>query len=109
MSTTSGEETCTELNLNEILETLAPGVLGYTCDTPDGLYVPFISAEQPGNGDVSRYLDSLTRERRVVSPNVISKRLAEMLIRRGFTPVVEEAEGFGPVDVWERGTEACEA
>lgn len=63
---------------------LAPGVHGTLFDTPDGIYIPTISADEPGSGDVGRYLDSLPRNRTVKFPTVMSGRLREMLVRRGF-------------------------
>lgn len=88
----------------DITATLAPGVRGYTVDLGErGLYVPLIEAENPGSGDVGRYLDSLPRDRRVVVPNVVSARLLGMLQRRGFSAVMEWAEDFGEfVECWER-------
>ena len=73
-------------------ELLAPGVLGYSVDTPEGLYIPFIMAARPGAGDVGRFLDSLPLDRRVVVPCVISPLLASMLERRGFVVSVEWVE-----------------
>ena len=63
---------------------LAPGVWGYTVENEQGLWVPIINAENPGSGDVSRYLDGLPKDRPVHFPCVISERLAGMLLRRGF-------------------------
>ncbi len=88
-----------------VCERLAPGVLGYTVDMPDGtLNIPYIQAERPGSGDVARYLDSLPRDRRVCVPCVLSERLWMMLERRGFQPALEWAEEAGEwVDVMARG------
>ncbi len=78
-----------------VMERLAPGVLGYTVDMPDGtLNIPMIQAEREGNGDVGRYLESLPRDRRICFPCVISRRLQGMLERRGFVPSVEWADDF---------------
>jgi hypothetical protein len=68
---------------------IAEGVIGYTEEHDGALYVPVIYSTEPGRGNVSRYLDSLPRDRRVVVPCVISSTLAGMLVRRGF---VEEWE-----------------
>lgn len=82
---------------------LAPGVLGYSLDTPTGIYIGVISADTPGSGDVGRYLDSLPHDRRVVVPNVLSDRLAGMLERRGFVRGSEWSPEFQEhVDIWER-------
>lgn len=76
-------------------EELAPGVWGYRCDTPEGIYFPVINAARPGSGDVARFLDSLPRDRRVVFPTVLSDRLRGMLERRGFEVSVEWSDEFG--------------
>jgi hypothetical protein len=76
-------------------EHLAPGVGGYSMETPRGLYVPLITAQNEGSGDVGHYLDSLPTDQRVVVPNVVNPRLAGMLERRGFTVKMEWAEEFG--------------
>jgi len=77
---------------------LAPGVMGWTVTAADGtVYVPTLRALRPGSGDVGRYLDSLTPNHRI--PNVVSGRLARMLQRRGWRPVLEPHKG-GDVDVW---------
>lgn len=82
---------------------LAPRVTGYTVETDDGLYVPVITAEREGSGDVGRFLDSLPKDRRVVVPNVVNPRLEGMLIRRGFTLTEEWSDAFEEmVPVWER-------
>lgn len=90
--------------LIDFTEKLASGVFGYGVDTERGLYIPVVTAEKEGNGDVGRFLDSLPTDRRVVFPTVISSRLAGMLERRGF---VSNTERAGPpydedVDIWER-------
>ena len=75
-------------------ERLGPGVRGYTLEFGRGLYVPWIAAEREGQGDVGRYLDALPCNQRVVFPNVISPRLAGMLLRRGFHVEDEWAAEF---------------
>lgn len=74
------------------LDTLAPGVLGYTCEEKGELWIPLIHAETPGSGQVAAYLDSLPRDRTVIVPNVLSPRLAGMLLRRGFDEEVRWIE-----------------
>jgi hypothetical protein len=84
-------------------ERLAPGVGGYCMDMPDGLFIPVITADNEGSGDVGRFLDSLPTDRRVVVPNVISPRLAGMLVRRGFAVASEWFEDAGEwIEVYER-------
>ena len=87
-------------------ERLADGVLGYSADTDHGLYIPFIMAEVQGDGRVGKYLDSLPRDRRVVFPTILSMRLAEMLIRRGFHSDIEWSEDAGEhIEIMERQPE----
>ena len=96
-----------DFNVGDVLtgdESLAPGVHGYTVDTPDGLYVPVIMALEEGSGDVGRYLNALPTNRRVVVPNVMNPRLVGMLIRRGFTVNREWFEEAGEwIEIYERG------
>ena len=82
-------------NPDEMLEDLAPGVRGYTVESFGVLYIPVIVATKPGNGDVSRYLDSLPRDRAIKFPTVVNNKLEWMLRRRGFEPGNEWAEEFG--------------
>jgi len=82
---------------------LAPGVHGSLFDDPNGIYVPTISADVPGSGDVGRYLDNLPRNRRIIFPNVLSAVLRGMLLRRGFIETTEYAEEFDEtVEIMER-------
>lgn len=67
---------------------LAPGVRGVLFDEDDGIWIAMIRAEKPGSGDVSRYLDALPEDRRVVFSNVLSERLSQMLVRRGYVEEV---------------------
>ena len=84
-------------------EMLAPGVLGYSLETEEGLYIPFIAAVEEGSGHVGRYLDSLPTDRRVCVPGVLNSRLAGMLTRRGFTPIMEWTEQYEEwIEVYER-------
>jgi hypothetical protein len=86
-----------------VLDELAPGVFGYTVDSPNGLYVPLVIAKNPGNGDVGRYLDSLPTNRRVIVPDVLNPQLAGMLERRGFTLTEEWSASFDEmVPIYER-------
>lgn len=78
-----------------VLELLAAGVLGYTVEEDDELYIPVIMAVEEGSGDVGRYLDALPKDRTVKVPEVASERLRGMLERRGFNPTPEFAEEFG--------------
>lgn len=79
---------------------LAPGVRGIRFETPQGIYIPLITAEAPGSGAVSAYLDTLPRDQRIVFATVISEQLAEMLYRRGFRPGWDYCAELGtPVQV----------
>lgn len=82
---------------------LAPGVRGILLDLPRGVIIPAIFAEKEGSGDVGRYLDSLPKDRCVVFPTVLSRRLRGMLLRRGFKDVVLVDAGSGePYEALER-------
>jgi hypothetical protein len=82
---------------------LAPGVQGYLIETDQGIYIPVISATQPGSGQVATFLESLPTDRRVVFPSVISARLESMLLRRGFSFGSELDPNSGTrVDIMER-------
>lgn len=86
-----------------LLEDLAPGVWGYTVRTDAALYVPLLLAECEGSGAVGRYLDALPTSETIRFPNVISRRLAGMLRRRGFRLRGEWSPEFQEVvAVWER-------
>jgi len=74
---------------------LAPGIRGIAFDTPEGIYIPLIMAENEGDGTVGHFIDELPKDRRVVFPSVISGRLREMLLRRGFVETEEEDPAFG--------------
>jgi len=79
---------------------LAAGVKGYAMRNDEGLvYIPMIEATQPGEGDVGRFLDSLSPKCRI--PNVINKKLMMMILRRKWTSYEEWAESHGEmVTVW---------
>lgn len=81
---------------------VAPGVRATIFDTPEGLYIPMIVAEREGSGDVGRFLDTLPTDRRIAFPCVISRRLAGMLVRRGFVDGVDNSEAFGDIEIYER-------
>jgi len=68
---------------------LAPGVRGYTVWSHGELYVPLVIADHEGRGDVARYLDTLPTDRVVKFPTVVSVRLIDMLLRRGFAWATE--------------------
>jgi hypothetical protein len=61
---------------------LAKGVLGCAYANSDEIWIPLIVAEKKGSGDVGRFLDSLSA--RCVVVDVVSPRLKEMLVRRGW-------------------------
>lgn len=82
---------------------LAPGVLGYAVLHEGRIYIPVIKSAKEGNGDVGRFLDSLSP--RCVVANVTSSRLRGMLERRGWRETTEETPD-GPCDVWVKGLTA---
>lgn len=78
-----------------VLDTLAPGVVGYAIEEQDGtVYIPLINATQEGSGAVGRFLDTLPKDREFVIPNVVSARLDGMLRRRGWKTRIETAEDW---------------
>ena len=86
---------------------VAAGVHAWVERTPDGaLEIMYVEATVEGSGAVGRWLDSLRPDRRVVVPNVTSKRLAGMLQRRGFKHRhgLRPLAGLGPtwVELWVR-------
>jgi len=78
---------------------LAPGVHGTLFDTPGGVYIPTISADEPGSGGVGRHLDALPKGRAIEFPTVLSAKLRGMLLRRGYVEIVEHSEEFGDVEI----------
>lgn len=75
---------------------LAPGVRGFTYAWGDIIFIPFIMANREGDGDVGRFLDSLSY--RCVIQSVTSDRLRGMLERRGFIKTIVQGDNF-----WVRG------
>lgn len=63
---------------------IAPGVRGCAIEHEGELHIPLVAADIPGSGAVAAFLDSLPQDKRVVFPTVISEKLANMLLRRGF-------------------------
>lgn len=79
--------------------TIAVGVRGMAFDMTSGIYISLVIAEKPGNGDVSRFLDHLPKDRRVVFPSVLNPKLRAMLARRGFK---EAWDPEGDCEIFER-------
>lgn len=84
---------------------LAPGVHGLTEEMLGMLVIHVIIADPPGQGNVSRYLDTLPTDRPIMAVRVLSEKLAGMLSRRGFSPGKVVAEGIGEVEVYFRGVD----
>ena len=64
---------------------LADGVGGYAIEEGGIVYIPLVQASVEGDGRVGRWLDSLSKEHHIRFPTVMSKRIAGMLERRGFS------------------------
>jgi hypothetical protein len=82
--------------------TLGPGVVGYAIQVGEEIYIPMMDSLKRGNGDVGRFLDSLSR--RCVVVNVCNAKLAAMLKRRGWQckwKAAEECDGK-MIDHWRR-------
>lgn len=73
---------------------LAPGVRGFAFDTVNGIYITSIHADKVGSGMVSKFLDALPRNRRVVFPVVVNSKLRGMLLRRGYVEKWEIGEPY---------------
>lgn len=71
------------LNLYELF----PGVHGYAMEHEGWIYCPIVIATNPGNGDVSKFLDEVSSL--VVFPCVISEKFQAMLERRGYEQDIE--------------------
>lgn len=72
---------------------IAEGVRGVWFDKPEAIYLTFLYAMQPGNGDVGRMLDGLPKDRKIIVPEVLSGRLEEMLRRRNFQMELVNQQG----------------
>jgi len=72
---------------------LAPGVQGYVIVADGVYYIPVVAAVTPGNGDVSRWLNTLPRNLAISFPTVVNERFAKMLRKRGFS-YDEKYEGY---------------
>lgn len=102
MSEIASHEPMTTLSGSPMSEySLGLGVVGYAIQVKDEIYIPFMDSLKRGNGDVGRFLDSLSR--RCVVVNVCNARLAAMLKRRGWECRWVLVEEFGDkVDEWRR-------
>ena len=85
-------------------QALPAPLVGYSISRPERVaYLPVVMSTEKGRGHVSRLLDRLTAEHDVVVvPCVMSRRLAQMLERRGFhreLHYVAYLETYDP-DVW---------
>lgn len=85
---------------------LFPGVMGLTVKRRGTISVVFIMSVEEGRGHVSRYIDHLKQKYSVIRfPNIISKRLENMLVKRGFEHVEEWDTFYGgiaDVYVWRK-------
>lgn len=82
---------------------LAEGVRGFAFDTHNGIYITAVHADRIGSGHVSKFLDSLPKNRRVVFPVVVNAKLRGMLMRRGYVERWEIGEPYhDDVPVMER-------
>lgn len=77
---------------------LAPGVRGILFDEPNGVTVTAVFADEEGSGAVGAWLDGLPKDRRVTFTTVLSRRMAGMLVRRGFFPVLLHDPDYGTYD-----------
>lgn len=86
---------------------LAEGVIGVAIESEGTIYIPYIEAIQRGNGDVGRFISSLSS--RCVFTTVTSLRLEEMLKRRGWVLSIERLvdPNYGDAEarIWRRGSD----
>jgi len=59
---------------------LGPGIKGYAVEDEGLIYIPLVSADNPGQGDMGRFIDSL--DSNCVFSAVFSQKLQGMLVRR---------------------------
>jgi hypothetical protein len=99
MDKTQGElDSLTKAQIRELARTcpeIVPGVHGdiVTRAAQKTIFINILGTAKPGQGLVGRYLDSLPADFTIRVPNVMSKRFAGMLARRGY--VVEGDEDSG--------------
>lgn len=85
---------------------IAPGVEGYAiwCERTERLFVPWVAAVNPGNGDVRRFVERCPPA--VVFPTVVSARMERILEMAGFKPHEERDPYTGEqFSVWQRTQE----
>ncbi len=63
---------------------IAPGIRGILFDRADGIYIPLIRSVNPDQGVVSKFVDDLPTDRKVIFPCVMSPALEHILTKRGF-------------------------
>src|SRR6266436_4078767 len=61
---------------------LGPAVVGYAIQVKAEIYIPLMHSLKRGNGDIGKFLDSLSK--RCVIVNVCNEKLVGMLERRGW-------------------------
>lgn len=67
------------------LTPLADGILGHSIVEGDCITIPFFVSTQQGKGYAGRFIDELKEKYKVIMfPNMISYKLEQMLLRRGF-------------------------
>lgn len=72
---------------------IAPGIRGIWFDKPDGIYIAFVHSTIPGKGNLTRMLNNLPKDRKIVFTTVVSALLATILTRRGYVERWFENDG----------------
>lgn len=82
------------------LDELGPGVYGRLYHVGEAVIIPTVASNDPGKGNVARWLDTLPRDKPVIFLTVINTKLRGMLLRRGFRhtrlhhPLIDGFDGY---------------
>jgi hypothetical protein len=66
------------------LPEIFPGVFGAIVERGNYIFINVIWSATENKGNVGRYLDSLPKDKIIIFPSVVSKKLEGMLLRRGY-------------------------
>ena len=77
---------------------LTSKIHGYAVESNGKILIPLIESLEPGQGNVGRFLDSLSP--RCEIPTVMNAKLRGMLERRGWTVRIEDDPQWGRVEIF---------
>lgn len=67
------------------MQPLAKGITGHIIEQGDTVIIPFFMSEVEGRGYAGQFIDGLKDKYKIVMiPNLLSDKLEQMLLRRGF-------------------------